>query len=112
MKKVSMSVLALAAFVAAVGTAYATNHKATTHNGRVIYTYYAHRTGLSGTNFVWQQGLPTTSCGSVASIQASCTITTTVAPATIANYNNKYPSLQTPARSVSPAAPTNKAFAL
>jgi hypothetical protein len=101
--------LTFLSFFLAIVAAYSFNYKKKMLNGRTVYTYYAKRTTLGGSSFVWLDTIPSfKSCGVRSGLNASCTITTTVAPWTIANYNSRYPSLW--GRAAYPSIPTSKSY--
>jgi hypothetical protein len=99
MKLIKFGALALAA-VCGVGAAF-TSAKSSAK--RVLpFTYHAQ---ASGSGFIWvTQPAAGLVCEEVNG--ASCTITTTVAPASIASYNNTY----LPGRTKNPSTPTNRLY--
>jgi hypothetical protein len=100
MKKLKKIGLILVA-IASSGLAYKqTNAKAK----RVLpFTYYALRTGSS---WVWVTSKPGPPYSCLVFPGTSCTVTTTISPATIAIYNGTY----LPGRSKNPVSPTNMVY--
>lgn len=100
MKLIKFGALALAA-ICGVGAAFSS---AKSSAKRVLpFMYYAQQTS---TGWHWVQTKPGAPLSCLSLANTSCTITTTVAPASIASFDNTY----LPGRTKNPISPTNTVY--